>query len=137
MKKLLLALSVAVSVFFGGVEYDIAAAAPKCAAETEQDFMARVEKLNAKILIAKPDTRDKIMEMVNGPRIKKKLFLYEADKIAIGLFNLKGVSMVGIAWFKDGCYVPGTAEVMPSKVFAQIMEAIKVQFEGWVRLTSA
>ena len=107
------------------------AAEPVCAIGNETEFREEIKTLKAEFLIAKPVALEKALALVNKNRANSGKHLIQADRLILGVFvnPSKNALMVGYAFFKDGCLVPGAVGAMPAVIFADFVSQAKIDFE--------
>lgn len=99
-----------------------------CITPTERLFRMNVARLNPLYSQPNPEAFAKIMDWLNTPRLKAKLWALEADKILIGAITWSdGSKGFGFALFKDGCMVPGGRGQMSIDDFGNAMDSIGVE----------
>lgn len=106
-----------------------------CQIGTEEEFYATVVSVKkATVMIANDKARDTIMAKVNDDRAKNNLYLIEADKLVIGLFEEDGMLFVGIVGFKDRCAVPGTVAVVTAQNWVSFIVSIGVSSDDFAKV---
>lgn len=86
----------------------------ECQIADEEEFFSTVEAKNATVMIASEEALQIIIGVINKSRVDRELFLIEADKLMIGIFEQEGTVYVGTVAFKDRCVVPGTVAIVPA-----------------------
>lgn len=86
----------------------------ECQIADEEEFFSTVEAKNATVMIASEEALQIIIGVINKSRVDRELFLIEADKLMIGIFEQEGAVYVGTVAFKDRCVVPGTVAIVPA-----------------------
>lgn len=86
----------------------------ECQIADEEEFFSTVEAKNATVMIASEEALQIIIGIINKDRSSRGVFLVEADKLMIGIFEQENTLYVGVVAFKDRCVVPGTVAVVPA-----------------------
>lgn len=86
----------------------------ECQIADEDEFFATVNAKNATVMLASEEALEIIIGIINKDRSERGVFLIEADKLMIGIFEDSGSVYVGTVAFKNRCVVPGTVAVVPA-----------------------
>lgn len=134
MKKVLLALSVAVSLLIGGGENDLAVAETKkdnCQIGDRALAIASLTADGSEVFVARGAAVEKIVTFINKNRAKAGVHLFEADEIIAGMKKVNGTLYVAMAWIKNDCVVPGTVEIMTFEDFVRASAIIGVDLKDF------
>ena len=102
-----------------------------CVLGDEKEFRESVSALNPAFVVAKPIALQKALALINKNRASAGKHIIEADHMIGGVFvnPAKNALMMGYAFFKDGCLVPGAVGAMPAAVFAGFITEAGIDFE--------
>jgi hypothetical protein len=100
---------------------------------TQDEFYASAKNYNPTIYVASPEALATILGKINEARAAAGVWLFEADKLAVGIFTHEGKTYAGIVMFKDHCVVPGTVKVFYLEEWAQFTASLGISIENFTK----